>query len=138
MNYDQELSADDAYENPTGNEGDAGDNTPDYAVGGGNYAGQSQRGETSSHVTRMHDAFEGICLCMPKRNTPSTPQSNNFSELMQFMLVCAEAENRLERRCRGESEEIEERLFVKEKMQLRGTGMSVNNAKKGGNREWNP
>jgi hypothetical protein len=56
-------------------------------------------------------SIEGVRIGTPRntRTTGTPSQSSNFSELMQFMLMRANSENRTEQRRHQEREELEER-----------------------------
>ena len=76
--------------------------------GGGNVTPRSgvQQGNRSAEASIV-----GVRVRIPRSNrTARTPlQSSNFSELMQFMVMRADSESRMEQHRREECEELEER-----------------------------
>ncbi len=85
-----------------------GENTTESSLGVGGGGGNARGG---GNVALSERSIAGIRVRTPRSNrvagTPS--QSTNFSELMQFMMMRADNEQRMEQRRRQEREEIEER-----------------------------
>jgi hypothetical protein len=77
--------------------------------GGGNVTPQVGAGQVNNPSSEA--SMAGIRIRTPRntRTAGTSSQSSNFSELMQFMLMRAESENRMEQQRRQEREEIEER-----------------------------
>jgi hypothetical protein len=85
-----------------------GEDTTESSMGVGGGGGNVRGG---GNVVPSEGSIAGVRVRTPRSNrTAGTPsQSTNFSELMQFMLMRADNEQRMEQRRRQEREEIEER-----------------------------
>ncbi len=70
----------------------------------------SSNDQESNIDAGQRPSMEGLHVCTPRRNVvPSSNKGINFPELVQFMMMDADAESHTEQRCHEESEEIDDR-----------------------------
>ena len=101
--------------------------------GGANVTATGQgRGTASGAGTPL----VGARICTPHQ-AQAAGIGGNLSELMQFMLMCVEAENQAEQCRRQECEDLEDRHHrERERMQKIDIIVSVRKLKRGMNVEW--
>lgn len=70
---------------------------------------EGNTGESTPGVVQRPN-IESLCVCIPRRNAPSSStQSINFPEWMQFIVMHEDAENQMELRGYEGREEMEDR-----------------------------